>query len=218
MKKKLNVFLIMAFVFCAAFMLNVQTSQAAPKRPKLNVKKLNLTLNSSFHLRVYNLNKNHKVVFSTSNADIVSVSQIAPRKASITAVSLGNCSINVQVKKGKKVVRRLKCKVTVSPTPFSIKFARRNLLLQVDTRYPAKTIIKPVSSEEKPLFDTSNSSIATINSRGVITAIAPGTVTIKATLLSTGQTATCTVTVTENQMPDAPDNMKKKHSEEIPIL
>ena len=218
MKKTLNVFLIMAFVFCAAFMMNVQTAQAAAKKPKLNVRKLNLTLNSSFKLRVYNSNKNHKVVFSTSNANIVSVSQIAPRRASITAVSLGNCNINVQVKKGKKVVRRLKCRVTVSPTPFSIKFAKRNLLLQVDTRYPAKTIIKPVSSEEQPLFDTSDASIATINSRGVITAIAPGTVTIKATLLSTGQTATCTVTVTENEVPDEPDKMKKKHSEELPIL
>lgn len=214
MKRKTSLLLVFVLIFSIALGLFDSTvSNAAVKKPKLNMKKLDMTINSTFTLRAYNLKKKQKVTYVSSNPDIATVEAKGKigKKATVTAISVGNCTINATVKKGKKVVRRLKCKIKVSPSPIGIKFLRKKVSMHPDDKLLLKTIIKPNTSLEQPIFESDNVEVATINSRGVVMAVGPGTATITATLLSTGQTATCTVTVREKKEKPEPDNNENSY-------
>lgn len=205
MKKKVALLLAFALVF--SFVFSENAALAAPKKPKLNVKKLNMTVGGTFQIRLYNLKKKQKVTYASSDIEVATVKADSSNKkrAVISALSVGSSTITATVKKGKKVVRTLKCKVKVSPSAVSIKFMKRQARLGVGQKMRLETIIKPNTSMEQPVFKSDDPNIATVNSRGLITGISPGTVTITATLLSCDVTATCTITV----LPEKPDDSAK---------
>lgn len=170
---------------------------ASAKRPKLNVKKLNMTMGSEFKLRIYNLKKKQKVTFVSSDSSVVSIENwsASGKQASIKAQGIGSATVKAIIRKGKKVVRRLKCNIKVSPSGVSIKFLKRTVHLQSGSRISLETIIKPNTSTEQPVFESDNPEVATVSSRGVVTALAPGTANITATLLSADLSAVCTIVV-----------------------
>lgn len=189
---------LLAFIFLAGSLLMPHSSvHAATKKAKLNVKKLNMTTGNDFRLRVYNLKKKQRVVYTSSNEKVISIGKMASRgkRVTINALSIGSATVNATVKKGKKVVRRLKCRIKVTPNAFSIKFPKRTICLDTNNRFRLKPIIKPNTSMEQPIFESDNPFVASVSSRGVVTAISPGTATITATLLSSGLTATCNIEV-----------------------
>jgi len=205
MKKKFTSLLV--FVLLISLVLPAGTSYAAVKKPKLNMKKLNMTVGSTFSLRVYNAKKKQKITFTSSKPSVATVKPDAVnvRCASVSALAVGSSVITVTVKRKKKVVRTLKCRVRVSPNAVSIKFMKNQVSVPLSQRMRLETIIKPNTSAEKPVFESSDVSIATVNSRGVIYGISPGTVTITATLLSRNLTASCVVTV----LPDSTTSSTK---------
>ena len=156
-----------------------------------------MTTGSTFQLRVYNLKKKQKVTYTSSNEKVVSIGKVASRgkRATVKALSIGSATVTATVRKGKKVIRRLKCQVKVTPNAFSIKFPKRKIHLETGSRFRLKPIIKPNTSMEQPIFESDNPIVASVNSRGVVTAMTPGKATITATLLSSGLTATCNVEV-----------------------
>ena len=204
MKKKFTSLLV--FVLLISMVLPAGTSFAAGKRPKLNMKKLNMTVGSTFSLRVYNAKKKHKITFTSSKPSIATVKTETQnaRYASVSALAIGSSVITVTVKKGKKVVRNLKCRVRVSPNAVSIKFMKNEVSVPLSQRTRLETIIKP-NTAERPVFESSDESIAIVNSRGVVMGVSPGTVTITATLLSRNLTASCVVTV----LPDSTTSSTK---------
>lgn len=198
MKKRITLFLAIVLCVTSCFAYPQASAQAAKKKkPKLNVKKLNLTVGNDFKIRVYNLKKKQKISYSTSNADVVTIKSKKKnqKRVVVTAVSVGSATITGTIKKGKKVVRTLKCKVRVTPNAVGIKFLKRRVKLHVDQRKALGLIIKPNTSLERPVFESDNPDVATVNSRGVVTAVSPGTVKITATLLSCDVSTTCTITV-----------------------
>ena len=203
MKKKFTSLLV--FVLLISMVLPAGTSSAAGKKPKLNMKKLNMTVGSTFSLRVYNAKRKHKITFTSSKPSIATVKTETQnaRYASVSALAIGSSVITVTIKKGKKVVRNLKCRVRVSPNAVSIKFMKNQVSLSQRTRL--ETIIKPNTSAERPVFESSDESIAIVNSRGVVMGVSPGTVTITATLLSRNLTASCVITV----LPDSTTSSTK---------
>jgi len=205
MKKKFTSLLV--FVLLISMVLPAGTSFAAGKKPKLNMKKLNMTVGSTFSLRVYNAKKKHKITFTSSKPSIATVKTETQnaRYASVSALAIGSSVITVTVKKGKKVVRNLKCRVRVSPNAVSIKFMKNQVSVPLSQRTRLETIIKPNTSAERPVFESSDESIAIVNSRGVVMGVSPGTVTITATLLSRNLTASCVVTV----LPDSTTSSTK---------
>lgn len=205
MKKKVALLLAFALVF--SFVFSGNTVWAASKKPKLNVKKLNMTVGGTFQIRVYNMKKKYKVTYVSSNVDVATVKadSFNKKRANISALSVGSSTITVTVKKAKKVVRTLKCKVKVSPSAVSIKFMKRQAKIDVGEKMRLETIIKPNTSMEQPVFESDDPDIATVNSRGLITGISPGTVIITATLLSCDITTTCIITV----LPEKPDDSAK---------
>lgn len=197
--------LLLAFVlliYAAIFQFNTNFASANTKqKPKLNVSKLELTLGNEFKLRVYNVKKKQKVSFSTSNKKIVSLDDKNPKNVMIQANKVGKATITATITNANdKVVQKLKCNVEVSPNGISIKFLDRLVTLNPEDRFRVEPIIKPNTSKEQPLYESDNEEVATISSRGIITAVAPGITKITATLLSTNQTAVCTVVVTEKDI------------------
>lgn len=156
-----------------------------------------MTLGNEFRLRVYNLKKRQKVTYTSSNEQVISVNNVTPRgkNATITALSTGSATISATVKKAKKVVRKLKCRIKVSPNAFSIKFPKRKIRLGLFERCRLDPIIKPNTSTEQPIFESDDPAVVSVSCRGIVTALTPGKAKITATLLSSGITATCTVDV-----------------------
>lgn len=198
---------IFAFIFSAVALIHPAPASYAAKKTKLNVKKLTLTKNDTYTLRVYNLKKKHTVKFVSADDSIVSVRENANKKSAvITAVSLGTAQIRANIYNRKdKLVRSLKTNVKVTPFAVSIKFAQKKVKLALNDTTKLPVIIKPRTSHEVPLFESSNPDVVTVNSKGIITAIAPGNAIITATLLSGGQKAECEVTVAAPPSP-TPDS------------
>ena len=164
---------------------------------RMNVKSVTLSKNGMYKLRLYNTKKRQTIVFSSDNESIATVtSTTQPKLAVVTAVNPGNTYVRATISNSRgRVVRTLKVKVKVTPYAVSVKFGKRKIYLNETKNTKLNTIIKPNISQEIPLYESSDTDVATVNSRGIVTAVAAGEAVITATLLSSGQSASCTVVV-----------------------
>lgn len=199
MKRKMFfIILFFTFILSSAVLTQSATGSCAPKKVKLNVKKLTLAKGSTYTLRTYNMKRKQTVRFVSDNEAVVSVTPQKPRSksAEINAVGTGSTVVRASIYSAKgKLTRTLKTKIQVTPFAISIKFTHRKVKLNVDESMKLSVIIKPSTSQEIPLYETSDPDVVTINSKGVITAVAPGEAIVKATLLSSGQKVVCKVIV-----------------------
>lgn len=164
---------------------------------RMNVKSVTLSKNGMYKLRLYNTKKRQTIVFSSDNESIATVtSTTQPKLAVVTAVNPGNTYVRATISNSRgRVVRTLKVKVKVTPYAISVKFGKKKIYLNETKNTKLNTIIKPIISQEIPLYESSDTDVATVNSRGIVTAVAAGEAVITATLLSSGQSASCTVVV-----------------------
>lgn len=164
---------------------------------RMNVKSVTLSKNGMYKLRLYNTKKRQTIVFSSDNESIATVtSTTQPKLAVVTAVNPGNIYVRATISNSRgRVVRTLKVKVKVTPYAVSVKFGKKKIYLNETKNTKLNTIIKPNISQEIPLYESSDTDVATVNSRGIVTAVAAGEAVITATLLSSGQSASCTVVV-----------------------
>lgn len=164
---------------------------------RMNVKSITLSKNGMYKLRLYNTKKRQTIVFSSDNEAVATVvSTTQPKLAVVTAVNPGNTYVRATISNSRgRVVRTLKVKVKVTPYAVSVKFGKKKIYLNETKNTKLNTIIKPNISQEIPLYESSDTDVATVNSRGIVTAVAAGEAVITATLLSSGQSASCTVVV-----------------------
>lgn len=164
---------------------------------RMNVKSVTLSKNGMYKLRLYNTKKRQTIVFSSDNESIATVtSTTQPKLAVVTAVNPGNTYVRATISNSRgRVVRTLKVKVKVTPYAVSVKFGKKKIYLNETKNTKLNTIIKPNISQEIPLYESSDTDVATVNSRGIVTAVAAGEAVITVTLLSSGQSASCTVVV-----------------------
>lgn len=173
---------------------------------RMNVKSVTLSKNGMYKLRLYNTKKRQTIVFSSDNESIATVtSTTQPKLAVMTAVNPGNTYVRATISNSRgRVVRTLKVKVKVTPYAVSVKFGKKKIYLNETKNTKLNTIIKPNISQEIPLYESSDTDVATVNSRGIVTAVAAGEAVITATLLSSGQSASCTVIVKPEPVETAP--------------
>lgn len=173
---------------------------------RMNVKSITLSKNGMYKLRLYNTKKRQTIVFSSGNESIATVTSTAqPKLAVVTAVNPGNTYVRATISNSRgRVVRTLKVKVKVTPYAVSVKFGQKKINLTENKNTKLNTIIKPNISQEIPLYESSDTDVATVNSRGIVTAVAAGEAVITATLLSSGQSASCTVVVKPEPVETAP--------------
>lgn len=126
------------------------------------------------------------VTWSTSYKKIVTV-----KNGKITAKKVGTATITVKTANGKTA----KCKVTVKNLPSKVKLNKTKATIESDGTVTLKATVSPSNvTSKKVTWTSSNKKVATVNSKGKVTAKKPGTVTITTKTVN-GKTAKCKITV-----------------------
>ncbi|WP_172916778.1 Ig-like domain-containing protein [Capnocytophaga canis] len=135
---------------------------------------------------------NASVSWESSNTDVATVDA----KGLITALKPGTVEITVTTEDGEKTAV---CKVTVAPRfihVVSVSISPEKLtLIEGDTHSLTTTILPAEATNPKVMWSSADSTIATVNEMGELTALKAGIVTITATSEDGGKTALCEVTV-----------------------
>ncbi len=133
---------------------------------------------------------NKKVSWKSSNPKVASVSS----SGVVTGKAGGTAIITCTAKDGSGVT--VSCTVTVTPIyPSGVKISKASLTVKTGKTATLKASVKPSNTDFKTVtWASSNTAVATVDAKGRVKAISPGTAVISATT-SSGQTAACTVTV-----------------------
>ena len=133
------------------------------------------------------------VTWSTSDASVATVSD-----GVVTAIKLGSATI--RAKAGDKEAT---CAITVEATPVtSVTLDQTSASLKVGETVSLTATVKPDDATDKSVtWSSSNTSVATVSSSGIVTAIKAGSATITVKTNDGGKTATCSVTVKAATVP-----------------
>ena len=168
------------------------TASIARLKPTLKLSMTSVILKkgqTTTAFKVTGLAKGDKVKsYRSSNTKIASVDS----RGKIKGIRIGSTRITVTLASGKKATVKVKVqknavatqKLTVSPSRISLKLKKT---------YKLKISRSPLTTVERITYRSSNSKVASVNSKGVITAKKKGTATI--TVLSGKKKATVKVTV-----------------------
>lgn len=142
-----------------------------------DVKQLKVTVKPAGTTDVVTFKSSNKKVLSVANNGVVTANK--PGKATITA------------KAGKKTA---KITITVKQPATDIALNKTSATLKKGKTLKLKVTLTPKNSTDKVTFKSSKKSVATVNSKGVVTAKKKGTATITVKT-SSGKKATCKITV-----------------------
>lgn len=153
------------------------TGVVYPKSVKLNKKKLTLALNSMMSLKakLKPANPDDKtLVWTSTNPSVVSVDE----NGRIAGLAAGKATIKVTTCNGKSA----SCKVTVKAIkPKSLTFSKLYVTMHPGETFQTGLKLKPENtSYPGATYTSDNTSVATVDASGVITAVGVGTATITA--------------------------------------
>lgn len=137
---------------------------------------------------------NNTLSWSSSNTGVATVNS----SGLITSIAMGSAIITVQATDGSNVYNTVSVSVSANPILISgVSLLPRSASLVPGTTIQLSAAIVPSNATNKTLLWTSNNtSIATINSSGLVTAVSIGTVNVFATSTDgTNRIGTCTITV-----------------------
>lgn len=151
-----------------------------PKSITLNKSSLSLKMNQSVKLTatVNPSNATNKgITWSTSNAAVASVDAAG----NVKAVKVGSATITATAKGNPSVKKSVK--VTVSKVvPTSVKLSKSTLGITKNQTVKVTASVSPADAQDKTIqWKSSNTKVATVDSKGNIKGIANGKVTITAT-------------------------------------
>lgn len=153
---------------------------------KINKTSVSVLRGKTYNLKITGTKK--KIKWTSSNKKIATVSA----SGKIKGINKGKC--NIYAKVGKK---KYTCKVTVKQPVTSIKLSKKSISLNKGKKYTLKASIAPKNAANKAVvWKSSNTKIATVSSKGVVTAKSAGTTTITATAKDgSRKKASCKVTI-----------------------
>lgn len=196
--------LVLAVSVLAAPSSAVNT-QAAVKAKKITMTKKSATVKvgKKVRLKVKVKPKKAKVklTYKTSNKKVAKVS----KKGVVTGVKAGKATITVRAKVGKKVLKA-KSRITVVSNDIKVTSvtAKRSSVTvnEGDVTQMSVSVLPTNATKRTVSYASSDPNVATVNSKGVVTAIAKGSCKITATSTDgTRKSASMTVTVTKTQRP-----------------
>ena len=185
----------------------VQDMEEYQKTPyfKLDPSELNaLEKGSSQVIKAITNVNNSNIKWETSNSNIVTIQKKSNTEITVTGKNNGSAVITAKMDK-----LETKCQVTVITSPKEIILS--NTEITIDLSSGNKTVqitptITPDSANKNITWTSSNSSVATVNQNGLVTAKGSGTATITVKSSTGGKSATCTITVEAGIAPVDPDN------------
>ncbi|GHT62778.1 hypothetical protein AGMMS50239_17080 [Bacteroidia bacterium] len=141
---------------------------------------------------------NQAVSWKSSDESVATVSS----DGLVTAKAAGTATITVTTADGGFAAS---CTLTVTPNIVSVtgvSLDKETLALKVDDTAQLTATVAPAGANNQAVsWKSSDESVATVSSDGLVTAKAAGTATITVTMADGGFTATCIVTVTSNIIP-----------------
>ena len=132
---------------------------------------------------------NKRVSWSSSNTSVVTVDS----NGKVNAVSGGTATITATTEDGGKTAS---CSVTVNVPVTGVGLNKSSLSIVVgNTELLVATIVPSDATNQSVSWTSSNTSVATVSSSGLVTARAIGDATITVTTADGSKTSTCAVTV-----------------------
>ncbi|MBR3441775.1 MAG: Ig-like domain-containing protein [Bacteroidales bacterium] len=138
------------------------------------------------------------VTFASSDEAVATVDE----EGNITAVAPGTATITVTTADGGKTAT---CEVTVTPKVVPVEgiaFTKEQVSVVEGEKVLLYVSFTPKNASDKRVtWSSSDTGIATIDSKGNVTGVKPGTATITVKTTDGGKTATCEVAVTKKPTP-----------------
>lgn len=175
-----------SIIFLMFMLLSVIAMPVSASAAKLNKKSVSLNVGKTYTLKA--TGTKGKITWTSSNKSVATVSS----KGVVKARKKGTAVITA--KYGKK---KLTCKVTVKQPVTSLKLNKKAANITVGGKITLKATVSPTTANNKTvIWKSSNTSVATVSSKGVVVGKTSGTVTITATAKDgSKKTASCKVTV-----------------------
>lgn len=154
-------------------------------------------------------NTGKAVNWTSSNTSVATVDA----NGTVTAVAVGTAVITATSTTSASITAS--CTVTVDVAhPTGVTLDKSSLNLQIGGSETLTATVAPSNASNKSVnWTSSNTSVATVNNNGQVTAVGVGTATITATTVDGNKTATCTVTVTAG--PPVPSTTLSLHMPEV---
>ncbi len=198
-KKGIQIFLLILMAVSLCFSISTKAEAASVSKVKFSKSSYTISQGSKKTLTVSispSSEKKRKVNFKSSNSSIVTVKRKSNNTVEITAKKTGTATITATVN-GTKV--KTTCKIKVQKPKVATKKVAISPSSTVVYKGHTKTLKASVSPSNatyrKVTWSSSNTKIATVNSKGKVTAKKAGTVTITAEVKSANKKATCKITV-----------------------
>ena len=140
-----------------------------------------------------------KINWESSNKQVVKVTE----DGLLIGLNKGTAIVTATIK-DENGLHTATCKVTVPETlivdVLDVSLNKTSLTLQKGFRETLKATVTPADATNTAVvWTSSNKNVAIVNANGRITALSKGTAVITVTTVSGGETATCNVTVTEEE-------------------
>ncbi len=183
---------LMLAILMLASVFSVLSTTAAAKDPspvlvRLSKKSLTMGKGDKYTLSKTVFPDDAKTSFfwESSNGKVASV-----KNGKVTAKNYGKANIKVYTDNGKTDT----CKITVKKAPKKITLNKKAITLNKGKSYTLKSTITKGTYTCKISYSTSNKNVATVNSKGKVTAKNPGIAKITA-MTANGKKAYCKVTI-----------------------
>lgn len=175
--------------------IKIKTFKMSKSSATIDLKKKSKTLQLKVNVSPSNAS-NKTITWKSSNE---AVATVKPRgqKATVTGLKGGYTDIIATGENGAKIA---KCRITVKEPIKVTGVSLNKSTAEVKAKKPItlKATLTPANPTNKKVkWSSSNTRIATVNSKGKVTGKKPGTVTITVTTDDGKKTATCEVTVKE---------------------
>lgn len=167
----------------------VTVVKSSKKSASIKLNKKTLTVNKGAYKQLkatITKNSTDKVTWSSSNKKVATVD----KNGVVVGVKKGTATITAKTSSGKKET----CKVTVKIPSTKVKLNKTKVTLAKGKSVTLKATLTPTNSTDKLTWTSSNKKVATVTSKGKVTAVKKGTATITVKTTS-GKKATCKVTV-----------------------
>ncbi len=182
------------------------TVKTAPTSVKLNYMEADVHMHQTLQLNATILpsTAHQEVVWTSSNADVATVSE----SGLVTPISLGNAIITASTVDGSN--KKAMCVITVLPAVATeVHLNQTAAGLKIGQTLQLNATVIPSDASQEVEWKSSNTTVATVNSNGLVTAVNLGDATVTATTKDgTNLSASCEVTVA----PEFASNITLNHS------
>lgn len=204
-KKLISLIAVIAVLLSSLGFASISNATVS-KEPRLNVRTLYMTKDSTYKLRVYNTKKSYSLNYSSSDNNIVYIKKSISKSCRLKSKSSGTAYITANVlDESNSQICSLKCKVIVSPPAISVKFSKNKLKINQGDTKRLTAVVKPNVSSEQPRYSSDNTKIASVSSTGYVTAISAGQTIVRASI-SNGKEDTFIVIVSSTSKNSTDNN------------